>query len=250
MRILSSALLLLLFLASYTPGYSQRSKVPKLKFERWVSVKIPEPSDICLSPNGNSLYVVSDNGILFETDLEGRILRQSDLTGIDFEGVHTDGQFIYVVDETPRKVHVVDIETFARVRTVEFPYQGGRNKGYEAITFNQAKDVFLLITEKEPVWIFEIDNKLQQKVNEYKFIHKKATDISAATYHNNHLWLLSDEQMTIFKLNPLTYEVVGLWEINVLNPEGIAFTKDGQMIIAADDLERLYYFKSPENANF
>jgi uncharacterized protein YjiK len=221
-------------------------KIPKLKFNRWVSVKIPEPSDICLSPDKNSFYIVSDNGILFETDLEGNIIRQSNLTGIDFEGVHTDGKYIYVVDETPRKIHVVDIETFERVRTVEFPYQGGRNKGYEAITFNKHKNVFLLITEKEPVYIFEINKELTARVNEFRFEHRNASDISAATYYDNHVWLLSDEGMTIFKCNPENYEVVAAWEINVLNPEGIAFLPDGSMVIAADDLERLYFFNNPE----
>ena len=58
-------------------------------------INIPEPSDVCLSANKNSIYIVSDQGHLYQTDLQGKVLKQSNLTGDDFEAVYADESFIY-----------------------------------------------------------------------------------------------------------------------------------------------------------
>lgn len=224
----------------------KKAKTPKIKFESSVSLKIPEPSDIALSPSGNSFYIVSDNAILFETNLEGKIIRKSDvIKGIDFEGVWSDEKYVYVVDETTRKIHLMSHKDLKQVRTLNFTYSGGRNKGVESITFNKAKNAFVIITETEPSMIFEVDSNFVQ-LNEVEWHHSR--DVSAATYYQNHIWILSDEDMTVFKCNPTTYEVVGKWKINVLNPEGIAFDNNNRMIILSDDLERMYFFANPESS--
>lgn len=222
----------------------KKNKIQTIKFQSSISLKIPEPSDIALAPNGNSFYIVSDDAILFETDLQGNALRKStEIKGIDFEAIHADEKYIYVVDETTRKIHLYNHTDLKHVKTLSFPYSGGRNKGIESITFNQAKNAFVLITEADPCLIFETDSNFVQR-NEITWKHSR--DVSAATYHDNHIWLLSDEDMTVFKCNPLTYQVVEKWKINVLNPEGIAFDKTERMIILSDDLERMYFFTNPE----
>lgn len=210
----------------------------------WKVIDIPEPSDICLHPNSQSFFIVSDDGFLFETDLQGNILRKSSYKGLDSEAVHADENYVYVVEEFTRKIVVLDIQNLETVRTVHHPYAGGRNKGYEAFTFNAAKDVFVLLTEKEPIYLFELDKNLN-KVNTINFNHI-ARDISAATYFENHIWLLSDEDRTVFKLNPTNYEVINQWSIPVVNPEGIAFKENGTMVILSDDMERMYFFNHPE----
>ena len=130
-------------------------------------------------------------------------------------------------------------------KTVKIPYFGGRNKGYEGLTYNKAKGVFSLFVEKDPLFVFELNEKLE-KINEIN-LGNLARDISAATYYNNHLWVLSDEDRTIFKLNPNDYSVLSKWEIPVLNAEGIAFLPNGNFIVTSDALDCLYYFNNPEN---
>lgn len=221
----------------------KKTKTPSLKFESSVSLKIPEPSDIALSPSGNSFYIVSDNAILLETDLQGTVIRKSDVVkGIDFEGVWSDDRYVYVADETTRKIHLYSHKDLAHEKTLNFSYPGGRNKGVESITYNAAKKAFVLITETDPSIIFETDSNFVQ-LNEKEWNNSR--DVSAATYHNDHIWILSDEDMTVFKCDPLTYEVIDRWKINVLNPEGIAF-HNNQMMILSDDLERMYFFSHPE----
>jgi len=209
------------------------------------NIQVPEPSDITYSIDGKSLYVVSDNGYLFETDLEGTIIRKANYKGLDDEAVYANESYVYVVEEFSRKIKMFSLPDLILEKTVQIPYNGARNKGYEGFTFNKAKGVFTLIVEKDPIYVFELNEKLE-KINELN-LGDIARDISAATYYNNHLWLLSDEDRTVFKLNPKDYSVLSKWTIPVINAEGIAFDTDGNLTVASDALQRLYYFNNPEN---
>jgi len=239
------ALYISLLLLSSLGGFAQRQKPATLQPEQKIYLSIPEPSDICIHPNGKSLFIVSDNGYLFETNMDGTIIRQADYIGLDCEGVYADEHYVYVVEEFSRKIKVFDIQNLQLERTVLLEYNGARNSGYEAMTFNKAKNKFVLLTEKNPIYLFELDENLQ-RVNEIDLSHI-SRDISAAAYHNNHLWLLGDEDRTVYQLNPLTYEVLKSWRLPVINPEGLTFDHQGNMLILSDDMQLLYYFKNPEN---
>ena len=218
-----------------------KATAPLLKYEHFKSIKVPEPSDIAFDGSGQVLYVVSDNGILYECTPEGKVLRRAAFEGLDFEGVEVVGDYIYVADESLRQVHRFDREYLKKDKTWYVPYSGGRNKGYESLAFNRTTERFVLITEKDPIVIKELNGDFIP-VNEYAFT--AARDISGARYHNGYMYLLSDEDRKVFMCHPETYEVIKSWKIEVLNPEGIAFDKDGRLVIAADDLERLYFFGS------
>ena len=240
MKNLKYALILILIVNTV-----QCQKIKKLKPERFVTLAIPEPSDLCFSFDKKSIFMVSDEGLLFETDKNGTIIRKANFEGVDCEAVFADEKFVYVVEETTREIKVFDLKDLTLEKTISLPYSGGRNKGYEAFTFNRSKNKYIVLTEKDPVYLFELD--LEFKVINKIKLEKIARDISAATYHNNFLWLLSDEDNTVFKLNPNNYEVLKKWKIKVLNPEGISFDENGNMLILSDDLKRLYFFKTPEN---
>ncbi|MCC5918825.1 MAG: SdiA-regulated domain-containing protein [Cryomorphaceae bacterium] len=220
------------------------SSPPKLKPLGYINIEVPEPSDIAVNPlKDNSYFVVSDDGYLFEMNENGKITRKADFYGNDCEGVHADSNYVYVVEEFTRKIRVFDIHTFKLERTLVFPYSGGRNKGYESLTYNPVRKVFVMLTEKDPIYLLELDENLRL-INEH-YMEGIAGDISAATFYDNHIWLLSDEDMHVIKLNPQTYEEVGRWYIPVINPEGICFD-NGQMLIVSDDMERLYRFPIPQ----
>lgn len=219
-------------------------KPTKLKPVRSISVNIPEPSDICYNPKTDTFFIVSDNGILFETDKEGQVLRKVNDKGADYEGVFSDDKNTYALSETHRTIAVYDNESLRKIRTLSIPYSGARNKGFEAITFNKSKNSFIVLTEKDPLLLFELDSDF--KVKNQIDLAAVASDISAATWHNDFLWLLSDESMLLLKLNPLTYEVVEKWSLPVINPEGLTFDAAGNLMITCDDMQRIYYFNNPE----
>ena len=69
----------------------------KFKFDHFKSLKnIPEPSDIVYDKDTKHYFIVSDHGILFETDLAGNIIRKAHDEGMDFEGVEVTDSFVYV----------------------------------------------------------------------------------------------------------------------------------------------------------
>ncbi|UMY65506.1 MULTISPECIES: SdiA-regulated domain-containing protein [unclassified Flavobacterium] len=204
-------------------------------------LSIPEPSDICVAPDG-VYYIVSDQGFLFETQADGTIIRKADYRGMDDEAVFADDRFVYVVEESLRKLRLFDRATLTLQRTVTLPYAGGRNKGYESLTYNPTTQKFLLITEKDPTVVFEVDRDFKV-TNETTL--KLARDISAATFHDGFVWVLSDEDRTVFKLDPVTYRPLAQWVLPVLNPEGLTFSTDNTLRILSDDRRRLYVFDLP-----
>jgi uncharacterized protein YjiK len=219
-------------------------KVTKLKATKSVSVKIPEPSDICFDSKTDTFFIVSDTGILFETDKDCNVLKKQSQQGTDFEAVSSDGNFVYAVDESNRTIYKYDIKTFKLIKSIVIPYEGARNKGYEAFDFNKNTGKYVLLTESNPIMLFELNTDF--KITNQTDLSTIASDISSARFYNGFLWLLSDEDMMLLKLNPTTYEVIQKWSLPVINPEGLAFDTNGNIIISCDDMQRVYYFNNPE----
>jgi uncharacterized protein YjiK len=130
------------------------------------------------------------------------------------------------------------IKDFALVNTVYVSYAGGRNKSFESIA-KRSEGGFVLFTEKDPVWMFELNEQLQE-TGRAKW--NLPGDISAATFHNNALWLLSDERAEIWLTDLVQKSIVKRFKLPVLNPEGIAFLPNGTLLILSDDEHRLYFF--------
>ena len=219
-------------------------KAIKIKPTKHVSVTVPEPSDICYDSKTDTFFIVSDAGGLFETDKDCKVLRKKPQDGADFEAVSSDGTFVYAVDESNRTIYKYDIQTLQLIKKFVIPYNGARNKGYESFDFDKARNRYILITESNPAILFELDTDF--KVTNQTDISAIAKDISSARFHDGFLWLLSDEDMMLIKLNPTTYEVLQKWSLPVINPEGLAFDKEGNILISCDDMQRVYYFNNPE----
>jgi uncharacterized protein YjiK len=225
----------------------QAQKPLRLKPVNQFHLSIPEPSDLCLTPDGAHFYIVSDNGLLFETDLNGTVTRQSTFSAYDLEGCYADADNVYIVDERTRKVHLLDHKNLQKHHTYEVPYMASRNRGYESLCFNPAKSSFLLISEKDPSTIFECDASWRVQ-NETDF--KGLSDISAATYYDGKLYLLSDEAHQLWEVDATTYSPTRKFELGIINPEGVAFDKSGNLYVISDDRAILYHFgplPSPTN---
>jgi uncharacterized protein YjiK len=215
----------------------------KLKPIRTSSIQIQEPSDVCVSADSKHLYIVSDNGLLAQTDLEGKVEKSVPGNLIDAEAVATDGEFVYAVDEFTRFVNAYKLEDLSFVKSYSFPYGGGRNKAYEAFTFDKERNQFYLFTEHEPTWLFILDSELRIK-SQQEF--KVNSDVSGATMYQGKLWLLSDESREIWKVNPDNLEIEKRFIVPIINPEGITFLPNGELLIVSDDLEKVFFFQNPE----
>jgi uncharacterized protein YjiK len=212
-----------------------------LKFTKKFKLKIAEPSDICLSASKSSLFIVSDQGGIYETDLKGTIIR-SRIGGLDdCEGVAIRGKSeILVVEERKQTIQIVNANDFTIKSRINIPFKGRANSAFESITFNGTN--WLLFTEKHPCLLFIFSDNLT-------LIEKKnvivPADVSAATWNNGRLWLLSDENSEIYLMKPSLTEIDQRFQINVNSAEGLTFLDDGTLLIVSDKNETLYYFNSP-----
>jgi len=200
---------------------------------------VPEPSDIVYNTQHTGFYIVSDQGFLYETDTLGRITRKALHTGTDFEGVFADNEFIYVTDERTRRILVYDAATFDFIKQFEVSYNGASNEAYEGITFNTKKNCYVLAIEKNPVSVVELSTDFR-KLGEFRINH--ISDISSICYHENFLYILSDEDQEITKLDPSDYTTISKWKIPVTNPEGMCFDDMGNVIILSDKDQKIYRF--------
>jgi len=234
---------LLIILSSMFIFSSGRKDVPhcNFKFEHFKSLnKIPEPSDIVYDKESNHFFIVSDHGKLFECGLTGNIIRKAPEEGMDFEGVEVKDSFVYVSDETPRKVYKYRKSDLSLVKVYQVSWGGAMNKAFESITYNYTKKCFILVSQ-EPVKIVEYDDNFHE-LDKYPF--KGVRDMSGARWYKDELYLLSGKDECIIKCDPATYEPKEYYKINVLNPEGLAFDAEGNVLITSDDLQRLYFFKN------
>lgn len=212
----------------------------KLKpFEKF-HTNVSEPSDIAYSTDYSQMYIVSDKGILYKTDTLGKKIIDAEAKGLDFEGICMYNNVLYVTDERARRIMGYSPDSMILVRENEVAYTGAMNQGYEAITYNEVKKCFIIVTEKEPCWLFELNNDLV-KINEKKL--KIASDLSGLCYHDGFVYALSDENQMVIQLNASNYSVIQKWKIPVTNPEGITFDKNGNMVILSDVEQKIYKFK-------
>jgi len=223
---------------------AQAQKKIKLKPNKSVSIDVPEPSDICYNTKTSTFFVVSDQGILFEMDENGKVIRKKVQKDTDFEAVYSDDKSIYAVDESNRTIYEYDIANFNKIKTTTIPYSGPRNKGYESFTYDENNKKYIIITESDPTIVFELDATF--KIIKETDISSIANDISSARFYKNELFLLSDEDSMLIKVDPNNYQVLNKWRLPVINPEGLAFDKSGNILITCDDMQRLYYFNNPE----
>src|SRR6202012_453022 len=112
-------------------------------------------------------FIVSDHGMLFECDLEGNILRKAPEEGLDFEGVEVTDSFVYVSDETSRKIYKYRKSDLTLVKTYMVTWSGAANKAFESITYNETKKCWVLVSEA-PVVIIEYDDKFKE-LDRYHF---------------------------------------------------------------------------------
>lgn len=219
------------------------SKDIELKIVERVTLGIVEPSDMCFSIDGQNLYIVSDKGRLHKADLSGNIIKTAKYKGHDFEGICARGNSVFVVDETLRMILEFDAISMKLKESYQFNYNGAMNRSWESIAFVTSSDQFISFTEKLPVLLFEFDHDMTQKG-----VHliDDIQEISGATYYNDLIWVVSDEDRKIYTLNKNTYKVKDSWKIPVLNPEGITISPDGQIWILSDAMASIYKFEMPK----
>jgi uncharacterized protein YjiK len=201
-----------------------------------------EPSGLCLSENGHSLWTVSDsNGEISEISFEGAELRRLKTGLKDVEGVAALGDStLALILERSREIVIVDL--FGREkRRAPIDIQGLKNEGLEGIAFDRDGEVFYVLKEKSPGLLVVLNQDMEELS---RHVLTFAMDYSSIEFEpvRKHLWVMSDESRSIHVFD-LNLKQVASFDVNVRQPEGLAVDyKNKKIYVVSDNREKLYVF--------
>lgn len=203
------------------------------------NLPIEEPSDLCAVPGKDFYFVVCDDGSVYKW-FQDRQPVKLNLELWDAEGVCMSGNRLCVMEETPRRLVIIDTSRFSIVNTCLLSHQGGRNQSFESLSFD-GHNQYLTCTEKNPAE-FRLLNSDFLEIK--RFSIDLIEEVSGISFHDGAWWVLSDEQSCVFVLNE-EFQLIRKLKFSVLNPEGISFSSSGELMILSDDLHTVYYFNIP-----
>lgn len=198
---------------------------------------ILEPSGISFGPDGSSLLIVSDNSnMVYQTGLDGKIIRTLNYVGADLEGVAYNpyDNLVGVVEERKREVVLLDFENGDEQGRYKIDVdQGGDNMGLEGLSYNLNNKAYYIVNEDLPgemiVW-----NKSYGIISKTSL--KFASDYSAifVDAENSMLWIVSDESQAVYRCD---YKANVLKEFLLPNTkyEGIVVDVDNMILYVVND---------------
>ena len=241
-----------------------------------------EPSGLTLNADGSALYTVSDDTkAIFRLDLKGRVsvsdsffIGLDDLEGIALRG---DDSELLVVQERSNSVVVVDLSSrsersrrplsaMTNYDTIahHFP-DPPENNGFEGITVNTRNNHVVVVKERQPGLLIELDSTLTTILStrvlqpSQGFMHPELNaeklDFSGLSYDSSSdtLWIVSDKGRCLFQYDWAGDTVVQRLDLTISTgdkpkrirkPEGVAFDPGRKrMYVVSDRDADLYVFK-------
>ncbi len=213
--------------------------------------KIPEASGICFSPKSKTLFVVSDKGVLYEIAKDGKILQKERIGHYDLEGVACDDKNdrLLLVDEGKDNLLIIGRKNFKlrKKLNIRREYKGemllkkDKHHGLEGIALYLDKVLLANQSNKkypavDPSIIVQIDaNVSRAKVPIEQIYNPHKKDISGLCYHDNYLYMVSDNKDNIIKYDLKTQKVIMKVKLPIFAQEGVAFDDEGYVYFADDD---------------
>jgi len=196
------------------------------------AMSVAEPSDISRWPGKENYLVLADKAFLYEYAVDGTQIKRHAFESLDLEAITCSDKYCYVSEETLQRIHVLDVATLEEIHAVQWHHGGGRNEGVEALVWLNESRRLLAATEKDPQFFTLFDESIQPL---YSFRVEGIEEVSALTFHQGNVYVLSDEQATIYKLSKDLKKVETQWPVPMINPEGLVFTDDNKVIVLSDD---------------
>ena len=222
--------------------------------------KMDEPSGIAFHPMRNTLFIVSDNDFIYETDHNAVIKRSAkvslpDVKKLDLEGVtvNTRTGAVYVISEKLDSILELNPDTFTVVGVYTYPEKFGKRTvfnrkgdGPEAIAFmpgkKQEEDVIFVCNQHDPPNLIKMKapihsknrNLVPIKLTVISVTPFKINDLSAASYcrERDTLFVVSDFNNIAFELTR-DCKIIRIWALPGDEQEGIAFVNN-YLYIAQD----------------
>ncbi len=222
---------------------------------------IPEASGICYVEKSNSLFVVNDEGTLYEIAKKGKIKRKVYLGDYDLEGITYDKRTdtLLLAVEGEESILIVNRKNFKIIKNIKIKrkykniklLKRSKKTGVEAIAIDKNGDIYLSNQSsltytkklKENVsLVFKIDGLDKKKAKITKVFNHKYKDISGLTFYDGYLYMVSDKKNLLIKYDIKTNRTIKKVKLEKYAQEGICFDDNGNIYIA-DDNGRVVKYK-------
>lgn len=202
-----------------------------------VDLDITEPSGLSFGKTNSTLLIVSDNtNQVYETDLQGEIIRELPYVGNDLEGVsyNPDENLIAITEERKREVVFLDYTTGVEQERFSINVEvGSENSGLEGISYNKTNLAYYIVNEQLPgllvVWNPQFDIIDNSEIN-------FADDYSAifVDTKNAWLWIVSDQSRALYKTD-YNAKVLKEYPLERSKYEGITIDVDNNLLYLVND---------------
>lgn len=224
-----------------------------------IIAKIPEASGIVYSKTSNSLFVVNDEGSIYEINKKGKILREKKLGNYDFEGISIDEKKALLLLAIEGKDDILILEQnslkIKKQISIKREYKGLKllkkgSDGIEGLTFyknkiyasNQSKKKYPK-EDSSVIVVLDYDlNKKRLKIQD--IIDPKITDISGLSFFEDKLFLISDKNNLLIKYDIQNKKILEKIKLSKkFAQEGLTFDDKGKLYIADDKGQVIKYKK-------
>ncbi len=209
--------------------------------------KIDEASGVSFCKNSKTLFVVGDEGDLYEVSLEGKILSKHHLGDFDLEGVVCGDDEVVLAEESGYLI-VVDRKSF---RLKKLPISGkefkfSKKAGIEGLV-KIDKDRYVASIQskkkrKSKLLILELKNN-RAKIK--KIINHGVIDSAGLEYRDGKLYIVSDKKDKLYIYDLKDKKVIKKIDLPKFAQEGVAFG-EGDSLYFADDDGALFKFSQKE----
>lgn len=203
------------------------------------NLSILEPSGLSFSADKESLFVVSDLGMIYQISLTGSTLNEFPFVGEDLEGITVDPitSDIYVCEE--RKGNLVRLNSSGTMQNSYNLLTNPGNSGLEGVTYNAASNEFYLLKEKNDGLLikYSVENNLSTSINLDFSIDYSGIYYNESTHK---LWVVSDESRTLTQCN-LNGSVIKSYNFPISGVEGIVVNdEETEAYVVSDPNNKLY----------
>ena len=239
-------------------GCGSESKKESIAIETIAMIK--EASGICYVSKTDTLFVVGDNGFIYEIDKNGNFLNTKDLKlkDSDFEGITYDSKtdWLYIAVEGVDNILVVTRE-LEYVKEINIDRKDNENReilensgeGLEAIVVINdeiylSNQSFEILPKADPSVIIKVNFENNNTASIINVIDHGYLNISGMTFYDDLLYLLSDSNNSLIKYDINTNETLQKWHIkgDILDDtlknvalEGVTFDNGEYIYFAVDD---------------
>ncbi|RXK13298.1 hypothetical protein CP965_05710 [Halarcobacter mediterraneus] len=214
-----------------------------------IIAKIPEASGIVYSQKSNTLFVVNDEGSIYEITLEGRLLREKKLGDFDLEAITIDEENnrLLVANEKKDEIIILNLKKFSIIKQMKIKgkYKGNKiikkgKDGIEGLTLYKNK-IYASNQSNKPYpkedssVIVILDYKDKKKLEIKDIIDHGYKDIAGLCFYKDYLYLVSDKGNLLIKYDIKLKKVIKEYKLSKkYAQEGITFDKHNNLYIADD----------------